>query len=177
MLIGLVGKKGAGKDTVADFLIEKKGYNKKAFADPLKKVVQALFLLDETQVHDQSLKEITDPRWSLSPRQMMQLVGTNLIRTNLGEDFWLKHIELGRENLDFIVISDVRFQNEADWVRKKGGILIRIVSNEESNSVVDTHRSETELESIHTDHVLFNEKKMGIEAFHNYLEHWFAGVF
>ena len=87
MLIGLVGKKGSGKDTTADFLVEKFDFKKKAFADPLKSVVQKLFLLEKDDLYDPIKKETIDPRWGMSPRQMMQMVGTDMVRSFLGKDF------------------------------------------------------------------------------------------
>lgn len=176
LIIGLVGKKGSGKDTVADFLVCNKNFTKKAFADPLKKVVGSMFLLEANQLHDQSLKEVIDARWGMSPRTMMQLVGTNIVRSHFGEDFWLKHMDMSFKDSDLLVISDVRFHNEAEWVKKKGGILIRISSGEKEN-VQDNHRSEIELENIQTDFVLHNDKSKGIAAFYSYLEEWFSALF
>lgn len=172
MIIGLVGKKGSGKDTVANFLVKSRKFHKRAFADPLKKVIEHLFLVDAYQLHDPILKETIDERWQLSPRQMMQKVGTDMVREKLGEDFWLKHMELSLPQGRNCVISDVRFQNEADWIKKKGGILIRIQSDDASS--IDSHQSEMELENIKTDYVIPNEKRLGLDTFHEILEIWFS---
>lgn len=171
MLIGLVGKKGSGKDTAADFLVNKYQFEKKAFADPLKLVVQHLFLLEKDDLHDPVKKEKVDSRWGLSPRQMMQMVGTDMVRTSLGEDFWLKHMgfSFASSSSRHLVVSDVRFENEAQWVRHNLGVLIRIHSKE-ITPPLDTHVSENEMEQIEVDLVLYNNKSEGKETFYNQID-------
>lgn len=178
MLIGLVGKKGSGKDTVADFLIDRFNFMKIAFADPLKKVLQVLFLLEDRQLHDPKYKEMVDDRWGMSPRQMMQMMGTDIVRAKFGEDFWLKHMDytLKQHETKFIVISDVRFKNEAEWVRNNGGILIRL-RTETDNLTLDTHQSECELDEISTDYEILNDKSLGLVIFHQCLVKWFERIF
>lgn len=154
-VLGLVGKKGSGKDTVADYLVEKYGYQKYAFAGRLKKVVAHLFDIPETSMSCAHQKEEIDPRWGLSPRQMMQQVGTDLVRNHYGDDFWIRHYRFwlasALSSSPHIVVSDVRFQNEADVILEQGGILLRIVRpsmNKTKKGEEDTHISETELDSL-----------------------------
>lgn len=172
MIIGLVGKKGSGKDTVADYLVSKRKFTKKAFADPLKKVIQQLFLVNPEQLSDPVKKEECDSRWNLSPRQMMQMVGTNMVRDQLGTDFWIQHMEFSYSDDSDVVISDVRFQNEADWVEKKGGILIRIQNPISSPNHQDSHISEIELEKIKTQFTIYNDKSRGLDFFYYWLDIW-----
>lgn len=145
MIIGLVGKKQVGKDTVAQYLVNYYDFIQHAYAAPLKKACQVLFLLESEQLHVNRLKEQTDPRWGKTPREMMQLVGTDLFRQHVDQDFWVKHMEHWlNEHTDKnknIVISDVRFQNEADLIRKKGGVLWLI---ERDTVFHDNHQSETQ---------------------------------
>lgn len=149
VLIGIAGQKGVGKDTVADFLVAHYGFHKHAFADPIKEAVVTLFQLDPMQMLGDN-KEKIDPRHNLSPRQMMQIVGTDMFRNMVSQDFWTNHFKrwyLERES-DNIVVSDVRFQNEVDTIRALGGRVIRIKRHVESageirHTLQDSHPSET----------------------------------
>ena len=81
-LIGFIGRKSSGKDTSADYLIERYNYYKVAFGDPVKNVCKQLFLLSNEQLTDHTLKETIDNRWGISPRVMFQRIGTEF-----GQDY------------------------------------------------------------------------------------------
>lgn len=171
VLIGLIGLKQSGKDTFADYLVANHHFRKLAFAEPVKKLCQTMFLLSEEQLNDPVLKEKVDPRWGLSPRQMMQKVGTDMVRQMWDDDFWVKHMDMRlRKIVDKVVVSDVRFPNEAQWIRDKGGLLVRIDDGREQSS--DAHSSETSQSTIQEDVRIFNEKN-GLEDFHDKIEKWF----
>lgn len=155
VLIGLVGNKSAGKDTFADYCCSKTKCIKYAFAAPLKKACQTLFLLTDQQLYDPVEKEQIDPRWQMSPRQMFQFIGTDVMREQIHSDFWLQHFlhwyESHKE--EHIIVSDVRFQNEIDLLKQCGGIIIKINRNKTS----DNHISEAGIESLlRIDHVIDN---------------------
>lgn len=141
MLIGLIGKKSSGKDTFGNILIEYYGFTKRAFADPLKDCCQLLFHLTDEQLNDEKLKETIDTKWQMTPRQIMQKVGTDLFRNNFDSDFWLKLFENWYDqHKDInIVCTDIRFQNEANLIQKLGGIIIKI---NRSTTINDSHESE-----------------------------------
>ena len=80
MIVGLIGKKGHGKDTFADYLVQHYDFVKLSFAEPLKKVCKELFLLTDEQLYDPMEKEKVDERWGKSPRQLMQIIGTDILR-------------------------------------------------------------------------------------------------
>lgn len=157
LLIGIVGPKQSGKDTCADYLVRKYDFRKYAFAEPVKDVCEVMFKLEKDQLHDAWLKEQVDDRWGMTPRQMMQRVGTDMVRSVMGKDFWLRHMDarVHQEKWDRVVISDVRFANEADWVRRNHGVLLRI---DDGSRSMDTHLSETEQQQINTDECIFNTK-------------------
>jgi dephospho-CoA kinase len=118
MIVGLIGKKGHGKDTFADYLVKEYGFVKLSFAEPLKRVCKELFLLTDRQLYDCHEKEKVDERWGKSPRQLMQIIGTDILRKYYDEDIWvnllLKNME---QNLNKnIVICDIRHPNELDAV-------------------------------------------------------------
>lgn len=137
MIIGITGLKGSGKDTIADFLIKEYGYKKMAFADTLKDAVAVTFGWDRemlegvTQEHRKT-RELPDEFWSkalnrpFSPRNALELVGTQLFRDNFDKNFWVhclrKRIE--ESGCKKIVITDVRFRNEIEAIRSVEGSQI-----------------------------------------------------
>lgn len=148
-LIGLAGKARSGKDTVADMLAAR-GFERYAFAQPLKQGVRAMFGLTEAHT-DGEWKEDVLPWLGRSPRYLMQTLGTEWGRQLVAEDVWLR---LAQKRLDDmredavctfgrcrgLVISDVRFDNEAEWVRDQGGEVWHI-ARPEAQAVAD-HASE-----------------------------------
>ena len=129
MIIGIHGKARAGKDTFADMLIGSSkcktdnDFTKLAFADPVYEATSAMFGLDARSVED---KEAVIPEWGMSLRQMLQTVGTEIGRNMIAQDIWLKNMSMrmSRVASPHIIISDVRFENEAHFIRERGGIMI-----------------------------------------------------
>jgi hypothetical protein len=129
-LIGVCGPASSGKDTLSDYIVTQYGGCKYAFADPLKKAAKILFNLTYDQLHG-SKKEEIDERWNLSPRQILQRLGTEGCRdifsdtifiTRMLQDFEsYRHLQDG-----YFVVSDVRFENERNAIRDNGGTVIHI---------------------------------------------------
>jgi len=125
-LFGIAGLAQSGKDTVAEILAEYYEADIIAFADPIKLMLEIglgitydeLYKGDRSGVH---------PKYDVSVRHMMQTLGTDWGRKYIGEDVWLKAIEMHilANGNDFQVVSDVRFENEAAWVREHG-VLIHV---------------------------------------------------
>jgi len=167
-VIGIVGHKRNGKDTIANVLINHNGYERYAFADPLKQACGIIFMLSDDQLYGDQ-KEVLDPRWNTSPRKLLQITGTDLFRNqltelipemNFGSDrtLWCYRFRLWLEQQTEpkrIVISDTRFEDEADIIHSLGGVLVRVVRP----SIVsnDTHPSETEQDKIVCDYTLIND--------------------
>ncbi len=132
MIIGLTGKSGAGKDEVAKRLVLKHGFSRLAFADPLKIAARHIFGLSDAQLWGAE-KDKIDPYWGMTPGQLMQRLGTECLRNGfapvpgIGEDVWIKalfrKVEPGRD----YVITDVRFPNEADEIKRWGGKIYRVI--------------------------------------------------
>lgn len=129
-IIGLCGKARSGKDTAANMLQTiKPTAGKVAFADPVRAGAKAMFGFTDEHLHGK-LKEVVIPRYGKSPRQIMQTLGTEWGRDTIHEDLWLliaeekidAFVEAGR----WAIVTDVRFENEADFVRKKGGQIWHI---------------------------------------------------
>lgn len=154
MLIGLIGNKRVGKDTVANFLVNDFHFIKLAFADPIKDVINLLFDLDTSE--DVDKEEITE--YGVSLRTLYQKFGTELMQEGIYDYFpemeskipkrmfWIhklfKKIEAYQaENHKHFVVSDVRFLREAVQLKQKGAVLIRI--NKKTN-LEDNHISENQ---------------------------------
>jgi hypothetical protein len=165
MILGLVGQKGAGKDTVADYLVREHGFTKLAFADPVKKVCEAMFALESNYFHCPLLKEQVISAWGMSPREMMQKVGTDIVRVQMGDRFWIKHMQYRLDSLQQgtnVVISDVRFVNEAEFIQSlPDSHLVRVQLQATARSSVDNHISETDQNNIMTNHIINNDMSEG----------------
>lgn len=157
MIVGLCGKKQAGKSTVAFGLVNE-GFVELSFAGPLKRACAAIFGFTDEQLNG-ALKEVPDVRWGVSPRQVMQRFGTDLMRKYSDlvvpiknpEDFWLVVMSKRIAAIDtkHIVISDVRFQNEANQVREFGGIVVRIERPAAASPASDSHASDMHASDMH----------------------------
>jgi hypothetical protein len=142
LLIGLTGRKFSGKDACADIMVSLFGCAKRAFATPLKQVCSLLFGLDDEQLNGRRKEEV-DARYGRSPRQLMQLTGTEWVRNQIAQDFWLRRFAetLAESKLARVVVCDVRFQNELDLLHSLGGRVFR-VQRDRAPCPVDAHVSE-----------------------------------
>ena len=129
---------------MADYLVQNFEFIKISVAEPIKNACRDLFQLTDEHFQDRILKETKIPLWGLTPREILQKVGTDLFRHHFDEQFWVKILDqrltsFRHDSVENIVISDIRFQNEADTVRRHGGILVYIDRFSRSN---DNHESE-----------------------------------
>tara|TARA_B100000123_G_scaffold271526_1_gene251590 strand:+ start:488 stop:838 length:351 start_codon:yes stop_codon:yes gene_type:complete len=86
MIIGLAGKKGSGKDTIADYLCAHYGFINYGFGDPIKEIGRIMFDFTDEQLYG-SKKEIIDTKWGISPRDFFQKFGTEYGQFILPEHF------------------------------------------------------------------------------------------
>lgn len=128
-LIGIAAKARSGKDAIATYLWEKYGFTRIAFADPIKVAAQSMFGLTHEQAWNDELKEKVIPYWGLSPRQMLQQLGTDASKPVFGPDVWIKRWGMSYSTLmetDDIVVPDVRCDLEASYLRMLGGVIIHL---------------------------------------------------
>jgi hypothetical protein len=156
--IFLAGCKRTGKTLSTAYLKESvPGAVSLAFATPLKTACQALFLLSDEQLHDEEAKEVVDPRWNASPRQLFQRVGDLLrhglplvlpdLRLDQGLIFtqnmyWrLRELEERPTNRPpLIVIEDGRLKDEHAFFKTlELGLSVRLHRN---TGAADGHSSE-----------------------------------
>jgi len=157
MIIGITGYIGSGKDTVAKLLCDNHGFTRFAFGDILKNMLIEAGLMTYEEAY------ITKPEWA---RLLFQRIGTNIFRKQVDEDYWIK--ALRPKLIEFfetkgivsdVVVSDVRFINEASSIRYDfnymgvGGFILNVIR---FTALRTDHESETEHERVATDYVFTN---------------------
>lgn len=165
LVIGLLGKKQSGKDSFADMILGLYNTNgnpdktavKYSLATPIKEVCRYLFYLTDSQLQDGHIKELPDIRWGgRSPRQLMQWLGTDVFRNQFDDEFWIRHahhtiLHGWASQHPIVIIPDVRFHNEAAFVRTfTKHLLLRIdrPSSAHIEAIPDTHSSEIEMDTV-----------------------------
>lgn len=128
MIIGLAGPARAGKDIVASYLVNHFFSTRIAFADPLKDALNVMCHWRPNQWHDRGWKEESH-QFARTPRVLMQTLGD--WGRDVQEDFWIRLLEervrlMTSGDDSNVVIPDVRFENEAQWVRSHGGSVWHI---------------------------------------------------
>jgi hypothetical protein len=139
MIIGVCGLIGAGKDTIADYLVNIHQFRRESFANTLKDAVSSVFgwdreLLEGRTRHSRAWREQVDPWWAerlgmpdLTPRWVLQYWGTEVVRKGFHDDTWIASLENKlRKTTDDVVISDCRFPNEIAAIKRAGGLVIRV---------------------------------------------------
>lgn len=142
ILIGLTGLIGSGKNTVAN-LLKTHGFEQDSYANSLKDVVASLFnwprhLLEGDTDESRQWREEVDHWWArklkipnFTPRYAIQYVGTEVIRNNLHTDMWMFNLESRLQNrTGNLVITDCRFRNEVDLIKKHDGYIVKVVNGE-----------------------------------------------
>ena len=137
MIIGICGFIGSGKDTVADYLVNFHEFRRESFASTLKDAVASVFGWDRTLLEGRTKearewREQVDPWWAakldmptLTPRWVLQYWGTEVCRKAFHDDIWIASLENKlRNSRDNIVISDCRFPNEIESLKRAGGNII-----------------------------------------------------
>lgn len=178
MLLGTLGKKGHGKDTVSNYLVKNHNFIKLAYAEPIKLFCELIFSFTNEQLYGNQ-KESIDTFWNITPREMYQFIGTEIFRIDIqtilphiGNNFWIELMNkrcrsIFEENPNSrIIISDVRFQNENDLVHDLKGhvdanassqptIIGKVIKIERLNKVIN---QQDEFNSVNnTQNIVFND--------------------
>lgn len=159
MIIGLSGYAQSGKDTVAQILVEDYGYTRLAFADIIKKACYALnpiISLDGMRLSHAVEKYGWDGAKQVPEvRRLIQAMGTEVGRELIDPQIWVELTMYAVSNTDKIVLSDVRFRNEAEEIKWRTGQIWRI-SRIERGAPINLHRSETDMDTWNFDQYLAN---------------------
>lgn len=158
-IIGIAGHARAGKDTIAQIIQQEYRCMTYAFAEPLKAMLRAIGL-DEQDLNGWR-KDETNNDFQATPRYIMQTLGTEWGRETINDNIWVmaaaKRIkQMNRSQPDAtIIVTDVRFQNEADFVRQHGFLVhvtrpIQRIAGRE-------HRSENPVGIQDSDLIIIND--------------------
>lgn len=128
MLIGFTGPAGVGKDEAARRLnLLLPHYDTYAFAKPIKAALAALGFQEPTTREE---KESVIPDLGSSYRRLAQTLGTEWGRNCIRSDFWLWQAQQRAAKQPNLLITDVRFENEAAWIREVGGLMVHVYGRE-----------------------------------------------
>ena len=156
-IIGLYGRQGVGKSYIAHHISTQslvKTSAVRSFATPVKhmaSVIEAFMTLHLD-------KNEPCPEFGFSKRQLYQVIGTEVGR-HLNPDVWLmamqKQHAVLKNRCKYLLIDDVRFDNEANWIRENDGVLVKI---ESPLGVTDKHASEVDWKLWEPDMVYYNHR-------------------
>lgn len=145
MLIGVTGRVGEGKTSIAKHLEKNHGFIILSFGIYPKRAVASLFNIPMINLLDPKLKEQVLPEWGMSPREILQIFATDCMRNHFSMDFWVRKLESDFTNnlRGRVVIDDVRFKNEMDFIFQYGsGHLIHVNRPDNPYQIDQSHISE-----------------------------------
>jgi hypothetical protein len=163
MILAISGYKHSGKTTAAEYIESRYGYVQYALAEPLKMALQVMFNFSESQLYGED-KDTFDWRYGITPRKMLQTLGTEWgqhtlmqvsddFRVITGREIWVKRFYHMVWNPEVNwVISDVRFQHEITALRD-----IDTVRSVMITGGVDGDMHESESRNLLTDVVIAND--------------------
>lgn len=210
MIIGISGRAGAGKDTLAEIFIKKFNFKRVSFADSLKEVCSEAFCIPLATFHDNTKKDVAfesplqvniDHMQSLvmllkgagcapsqaqidnllddglsmqfvSPRDLLQRVGTNLCRNHLGDEVWINIFkDKIQKSQGHTIVTDIRFLNERKVITDLEGVNILVVRDSLPPLPADAH--ESELLSVSPENIqVFVTNNGTVTSMHADLESW-----
>lgn len=201
MIIGLSGYAKSGKDTVAEIIreIQPDKWQIKKFSGKLKTIASIMLGIPEYMFENQDFKsEILGEEWwknygdfyhQTTVRDFLQLLGTDAIRNGLHSNAWVNalmadyHEYEKEERFDTYIkkvtppcnwiVTDCRFPNEAEAIKDRGGIIIRI--DRPGVEPVNAHPSEVALDNWDFDYKIANVSdlvslKQSVEVLLNKIE-------
>jgi energy-coupling factor transporter ATP-binding protein EcfA2 len=153
MIIGICGRQGSGKDTIASLInkITNNRFEVKRFSSKLKECAGILLGVPVELFEDRKFKESYIPQYDMTVRELLQKFGTDLVRETVHPNLWIESTLLGYTNQDWI-ISDVRFINECDSIKSRGGVIVKAIRKTKH----DNHPSENEIDFITPDYEIDN---------------------
>jgi len=128
MIIGLTGGNGVGKTSLARMLESRLYFTRLGFADPIRKAVAAAVGDTVERTFSHPLKDAPNHQLpsGITPRALA-ICWAEAARQDFGDRFWVEHLAMRAAKCPpRVVIDDVRFQVEADWINTNGGIVVSV---------------------------------------------------
>ncbi len=168
-ILGISGKRGAGKTALALHLAKRYGFVRVSFAEDIRRICRMMFPLTEADLTDPKRKEAPWADYDWSPRDFMLHLG-EFMRFH-DKDYWLR-VALAKctDGKKVYVFDDLRFLNEADALRNVGAKLIRVNRYEHQNPYgknLDIE-SETQLDSYKFDYVVEDCRNTTLKQLHGH---------
>ena len=151
--IGITGKARSGKDTVGEMLSQNLSIATDSFAQPIKDMLKAGLGLEDKALRAEAL-------YTKNYRQLVQTLGTEWGREMVCDSIWLEAMLSRRLGLKTI-ITDVRFENEAELIRQYGTLIHVVRFNQEEIEESD-HRSEDGIAEKEGDIIIYNDSSLEI---------------
>lgn len=160
LVVGVLGFKGSGKDTVGDYLCREHGFVRDSFANPLKDAVAATFgwerqMLEGATKESREWRELPDLWWEeklnwrkhpgfvlserFTPRIALQYFGTEVFRDGFHNDIWILSLLNRLRGKDRVVITDCRFPNELSVISQMNGLAMRVRRGPEPDWINRAH--------------------------------------
>lgn len=173
--ITICGSKGHGKDTVADVFVEMWGYEKRSFADPMKRMLHEGFGIPFSRLYgNDEAKAAILPEYGVSVRHMLQTLGTEWGRDLIQKDVWVRatlafmrdveacnhatHVSLGHAPPQVRwVVPDTRRRNELDALVDRGFKVIRVTRPGYGGTAGSGHVSEAGIPGLSPDVRIVND--------------------
>jgi hypothetical protein len=168
MLLAMSGLKGSGKDTVANIIVKEYGFTKIAFADALRQmclIIDPVVTMQDGTVITTLSSVVKGMGWDQAKRKipevrrLMQVIGTEAVRGLFGENTWItalhnRYPDMADESARYI-ITDCRFDNEADFVHCLKGDIIWV---DRPGLLSDGHASESPALKERAQYILDNNE-------------------
>lgn len=187
MIVGVNGVSESGKDSIGRICVEEWGCKPLAFATRMKEFALAVnpwvpidpLLVDKIESRGQIIRLralVEKVGWDAAKknpevRRLLQHIGTEGGRKTLDEALWIKQVSpLVRGKWNY-VITDVRFLNEAEFIRNHGGIVVRVERpgyGPALGHVSDVHDAALWDEVIHNNGTLDDLRKTVIDCLGEY---------
>ena len=127
-----------------------------SFADKVKDIASVITNEPKYKYNTESFKQTTFNLLNITHRELLQKIGEGL-RKSIDPDIWVKLLLSNYNPDNNIIITDVRYKNEADMIKNLNGILIRI---NRDTGYIDNHKSEIDLNDYNFDYEINNDSDL-----------------
>lgn len=172
LVIGITGSKGSGKTLIAKYLQEHYDFETYALADPIKQGLQTMLGIDPRMLGSGDKSQI-EPNTGKTYRKLLTSLGTDWGRDMIHPEVWIqqgnKRIAETIGKNGRLVIEDIRFDNEAEAVIERGGLILKILSNRKGEQG-EHHKSEKGISNDLVDHVVINNETTDLVTLYEQLD-------